>query len=472
MRQPSSPLLACLLALCAQTAALPALAQSTPAATKAAAAPGQPQAADKRAGAATSKQGAAWQAQYDKALKQYLAQDYPAAETAAQAALKLAREGKGNNKPYIASSLNILAMIRQSQGNLEDAVALLDQAVKLSQSALGNHANTASLYLNLGNAYDAWKKPEEALRHYQRGLAIADGLPSGPATQDVQQKLLTSLGRLQTEMGNATEAERYNSRLLSGSKALPSLVRADTLTRQAQSLEQQGKLDEARAALTEALALQEAELGAQHIAIAQTLAAQAGLHNRHNQHDQAEPLHRRALAIRQALDANDPGIAVHLNELGLWHLERKEYAKAEPLLAQALQVVRDNQGIDSLEAARILASQGHIQDEQGQDAKARELYEQAQAIYQQHAPAPEALLGEAHVLNNLAGMVYRKRRFKEAEPMFLRALALTEQASGPNDARVLPLLDNLSALYRSQGKAADAGAYANRAAAVRKALGR
>lgn len=475
MQYPSSKLLTCLCLLCinavapsasVQTQASPSQATQVSARQPAggSASQGSP---DKQA---ASKQTAAWQAQYDKALRQYLAQDYAAAEASAQAALKLAEQGKGNTQPYVASSLNVLAMIRQSRGALEEAIQLFTRAVELSQKSLGNHANTASLHLNLGNAYDAWKKPQDALRHYQRGLAIADGLPGGPAVLDVQQKLLASLGRLHTELGNSTDAERYNSRLLDDAKALPTLVRADTLTRQAQALEQQGKVDDARAALAEALSLQEAELGQRHIAVAQTLAALAALHNRHGQHDQAEPLHRRALAIRQALDANDPGIATHLNELGLWHQERKEYAKAQPLLEDALKLVRANQGADSLEAARILASLAHVRDEQGQDVEARPLYEQALAIYQQHEPSVQAQLGEAHVLNNLAGAVYRKRRFKEAEPLFLRALELTEQAVGPNDARMLPLLDNLQALYRSQGRAAEADTYGSRAAAVRKAL--
>ncbi|MEG0675292.1 MAG: tetratricopeptide repeat protein, partial [Comamonas sp.] len=82
----------------------------------------------------------------------------------------------------------------------------------------------------------------------------------------------------------------------------------------------------------------------------------------------------------------------------------------------------------------------------------------------------EALLGQAGALNGLAGLAYRKRRFKEAQPMFTEALGLMEQAVGRSDARLLPLLDNLAALHRSLGGPGESE-HERRATALRKQIG-
>ena len=84
--------------------------------------------------------------------------------------------------------------------------------------------------------------------------------------------------------------------------------------------------------------------------------------------------------------------------------------------------------------------------------------------------ALEARVGEAGVLNGLAGLAYRKRRFQEAQPMFIEALGLMEQALSGSDARLLPLLDNLAALHRSLGRPGESE-YARRAAVLRRELG-
>ncbi|WP_443089187.1 tetratricopeptide repeat protein [Xylophilus sp.] len=57
----------------------------------------------------------------------------------------------------------------------------------------------------------------------------------------------------------------------------------------------------------------------------------------------------------------------------------------------------------------------------------------------------------------------------QAETRFLRALALTERAASPQSPRLLPLLDNLATLYRSQQREGQARPYAERAERLREA---
>ncbi len=83
----------------------------------------------------------------------------------------------------------------------------------------------------------------------------------------------------------------------------------------------------------------------------------------------------------------------------------------------------------------------------------------------------EALLGQAQALNFLAGQDYRRRRFGPAESRFLQALALTERAVGPESPRLLPLLDILTLLYRSQQRENQAVLYEERATRLRAVHG-
>jgi tetratricopeptide (TPR) repeat protein len=70
----------------------------------------------------------------------------------------------------------------------------------------------------------------------------------------------------------------------------------------------------------------------------------------------------------------------------------------------------------------------------------------------------EKLLGPDHPdlandLNNLGALYFSEGRYTDAEPVLKRALAIKQDAFGPNDPRLLQILDNyaiaLSALNRN-----------------------
>ncbi|WP_133158959.1 tetratricopeptide repeat protein, partial [Microcystis aeruginosa] len=67
------------------------------------------------------------------------------------------------------------------------------------------------------------------------------------------------------------------------------------------------------------------------------------------------------------------------------------------------------------------------------------------------------LLGDNHPhvatsLNNLAALYESQGRYTEAEPLYLEALDLKKQLLGDNHPHVATSLNNLAALYESQGR--------------------
>jgi tetratricopeptide (TPR) repeat protein len=72
-------------------------------------------------------------------------------------------------------------------------------------------------------------------------------------------------------------------------------------------------------------------------------------------------------------------------------------------------------------------------------------------------------------LNNLAGLYNEQGKYPYAEPLFRRALAISEKALGRNHPNVATSLENLAQLYREIGHADKAKPLATRAAAIRAA---
>lgn len=400
-----------------------------------------------------------WQKAHDQAQQAYAAGDLAAAEPAAREALRQARAGQGGNQSFVASSLNLLALVRQRQGQAVEAVALLKEALALSEAA-ADPAATAALALNLGSALEAVGDGEAALAAWQRSAAIAEGLA---AEAPVRAQVWSALARAHAQRGETAPAARYNQRLLEDRVALGPALKAEALERQAQ-------LDggpAARAALEQALSLREQDVSSDAPAWLRTLSALAAMLAREGDHDAAARLHGRAADLLETVAPQSAALAGHLNELGLWHLQRREYAAARQTLERALAIVAQR-AANSLETARITVNLAQLHEAQGNGVTARTLYARALAIYETHGDASEALLGQAQALNFLAGQDYRQRRLASAEARFARALALTEQAAGMQSPRLLPLLDNLATLYRSQQREGQARAHAERAERLRR----
>lgn len=376
------------------------------------------------AGMAVHAQGSAmqsWQADHDRARQAFAAGDLAAAEQAARAALRQARAGQGETLSFVASSLNVLALVRQRQGRVADAVDLLKEALALSEQAKDTAA-TAALALNLGNAFDALGRGDEALLAWQRSASTAQALA---ADAPVRAQALSALARAHAARGETALAARYDQGLLEARHALDPALQVEALERETRIAVEQGRFAEARAALEQALLL-------------------------------LEPAAPQSVAL-----------AGHLNELGLWQWQRREYASAALSLERALAIVAA-QDANSLETARITANLAQLHEARGDAGQAKALYARAMAIYTRHGDVPEALLGQAQAFNFLAGQDYRQRRLAQAEQGFLRALALTEQAAGEQSPRLLPLLDNLTTLYRSQQREGQARAHAERAERLRE----
>jgi tetratricopeptide (TPR) repeat protein len=70
-------------------------------------------------------------------------------------------------------------------------------------------------------------------------------------------------------------------------------------------------------------------------------------------------------------------------------------------------------------------------------------------------------------LNNLALLYKTQGQYAQAEPLYKRALAITEKALGPDHPDVATSLENMTALFLRTGREKEAEALEKRAAAIR-----
>ena len=107
------------------------------------------------------------------------------------------------------------------------------------------------------------------------------------------------------------------------------------------------KDDEAEPLYRRALEIREAQLGPDHPGVAQSLNNLAELLRDQAKDDEAEPLHRRALAIREAqLGPDHPDVANSLNSLASLLVAQAKDDEAEPLYRRALEICETQLGPD------------------------------------------------------------------------------------------------------------------------------
>jgi len=146
----------------------------------------------------------------------------------------------------------------------------------------------------------------------------------------------------------------------------------------------------------------------------------------------------------------------------------EHWPRCERLLAQALAcagwIAREPS--PPVAAARLLNQTGGYLYERARYAEVEPLYRRALAIDEQ-ALGPDHP-ATATSLNNLAGLYRAQGRWAEAEPLLQRALAIREQALGPDHPATATSLNNLASLYQDQGRWAEAEPLFERALAIRE----
>jgi tetratricopeptide (TPR) repeat protein len=139
----------------------------------------------------------------------------------------------------------------------------------------------------------------------------------------------------------------------------------------------------------------------------------------------AEPLLKRALAIREEALGPEADVAQSLNNLGELYYNEGRYADAEPFSKRALAIAEKAFGPEHLAVAICLINLARLYQDEGCYADAEPLFKRTLAI-------DEKTLGPEHPdvavsLNSLALLVDAEGRYADAEPLYKRSNEITAQ---------------------------------------------
>ena len=184
------------------------------------------------------------------------------------------------------------------------------------------------------------------------------------------------------------------------------------------------------------------------------MAAAMSAHRRED-YAAAERYLRSALVVAESFGPEDRRLADTLFGLSTVLYEQENYAAAQGPLERLVGMLEADAGQSGpLGPALVALAQVYT--------RLRDI-EAADAIYIRALAATERARGPEHrnvagVLNNLAGLRMAAGRYAEAEPLFARALAIREQTLGPNHPEVARTLESYAALLRLTGRTEEAEA--------------
>jgi len=161
-------------------------------------------------------------------------------------------------------------------------------------------------------------------------------------------------------------------------------------------------------------------------------------------YDQALPLLERSFTTRRSLFPGDhPQVASSLRSLGVVMLFRAEFDSSERHLRDALRMQERTLGKNSPEYTVTLGDLAALKTETGEFAAAESLNRQVLDLdRRRHAHAEVAA-----DLNNLGTNLQRSGRFQEAIPLFMESIELRTRDLGPDHPLTILVLHNLAAAY-------------------------
>lgn len=243
------------------------------------------------------------------------------------------------------------------------------------------------------------------------------------------------------------------------------MYQAHVLSAQSAVLRASGKLDEAVARASQALSLAEQTAGPEDAYVAALGGALAGVQRAKGLTRESEQSFLHAIdASQAALGRDDPETALLMTQLGALYSATGDYAKAEPLMENAVSITERTLG-DHPRLVTSLMDIALLHQIRGDYGRARNELQRALGIAERTLTHDD--FGYIAVVNNLGDLDIRTGDLDEAEPLTRQALAAIERTLGPDDIRVTNPLMNLAIITRERGDYSEALEYLQRAYAIR-----
>jgi tetratricopeptide (TPR) repeat protein len=314
------------------------------------------------------------------------------------------------------------------------------------------------------NIEDARQRSHRLLQRFEAAQT------AGAASEDLLRTYLLPALEALAEVGAQKELRDLTSQFegfLGKLKKMETPEMASSLDRLASLYVAQGRYLEAEPLSRRALAIREQQLGSEHPDTSASLNNLAGLYRLMGRYIEAEALLVRSQSIReQQLGSDHPDTATSLNNLASLYVAQGRYLEAEPLSRHALAIREQQLGSEHPDTATSLSNLAELYRLVGRYIEAEAFFRRALAIREQQLGSDHP--DTANSLNNLAGLYQTMERYREAEPLLRRALAIYEQQLGSQHPDTANSLNNLAALYRKMERYGEAEPLYQRSLTIRE----
>ena len=327
-------------------------------------------------------------------------------------------------------------------------VTLLDRGALAADHLRGESSLQADLQSTLGDLYHKLgrlNQSEPLLRRvYQQRLAQL-----GPLHPDsIRSEIALSL--LLLDRSEKDEAAQLANDALSRVKRQPSrdtALLADALVAQGKVASGKGEYEAAIPLFEQAVKIYSA--GPPNADLSEALTALANTEYYLGRLEVADALNQRLLDMdRKMFGEAHPNVGIDLYNLGNIALDRAQYARAEHLFGEGLQINRAWYGLQHPRTASTLLMLGQAVDHLGRPMEAADLYRQALEIYTKVYGQEHERVGQ--VLNYQGALAMRLGQLSEAQAYFSRAAEVFKKSNNGRDFYAHQL-SNLAEVYRRKG---------------------
>lgn len=282
-----------------------------------------------------------WDRLNQESMDLYKSGKHEQAVLVTQQALQLAEQVFGQEHPYVATSLNNLAVLKQRSGEYSAAKSIYARSLAIRQRVFGGeHYSSAESMNNLGDLYRTLGNYAEAEPLLNKSLVINEKLYGSDSLYLTPG--LNNLARLYGEQGMHEKAEKLYKRSLEIREKTLGLDHPDVAT----ALSSLGVLylnlgyyDKAEPFLERALEIREKKLDAEHPDLASSFNNLAGLYHSKGMYSKAEPLYERSLLIwERTLGPEHPYVAAALTNLSFVYRSTSRESEAEEFAVRAANI--------------------------------------------------------------------------------------------------------------------------------------
>jgi tetratricopeptide (TPR) repeat protein len=389
---------------------------------------------------------------------------------ATQSAEKLARAREAEAHVEAAKAKAISAFLTDmlqaaDPGNSRDREVkvrdVLDDAAKqVDQGSLADQPEVEiAVRRTLGTTYAAIGELASAEKHLRKALELATSR-SIDVARSSGELVLSSTDR-SDHSPNAGDHSRSSSdaSLTSGDLALCSYELAVVI-------DDRGAYTEALPLAEKALEMHVSALGENSVEVSDDRILLGSLYYNLDRREESLAENRRAVAIRKAVfGERHPHVAVALTTLAFHLYEQRDYAAAQPLLDEAVDILSAAGKDSELKLAEVLKQRGRLYDAKGEHANAEKDLDGALEILEKTYGSDHFRV--ADILDAQASMYMSTGNLERAEPLEVEALAIRRKLFGDHRDTATSLT-TLAAIANLKGDVDGALAMAREALAMRR----